>query len=344
MEPVLQRWEAVSVKAEGEEPSATGEAQQGVPALIPYPGAACPPGWALKEEPEFQQGMGKKLGMSPQQGTVFYRWKMFSGGSEGDVPSIELLGVPSGGSAGEVPQVDLHGMPSGGAEEDVPQVDLQGTFSGGWEGVDMQQQGDPLWRSQGKPAQHGGLPVPALEKPYKCSVCDKSFGQSSHLIQHQVSHTGEKPYKCHECGKGFTWSSALAQHRRIHRGERPFVCPECGKSFSQSSNLSTHRRTHTGEKPFVCPDCGRGFSQNSNLAAHRRTHTGDVASAAGASSRALPSPSIRRPTRRGGTREGCGGPACRKSLPLGQPWLMGSCATRQTLLTRSRPTRTRSGL
>ncbi|KAG6926606.1 zinc finger protein 431, partial [Chelydra serpentina] len=141
--------------------------------------------------------------------------EMFSGGSEGDVPSIELLGVPSGGSAGEVPQVDLHGMPSGGAEEDVPQVDLQGTFSGGWEGVDMQQQGDPLWRSQGKPAQHGGLPVPALEKPYKCSVCDKSFGQSSHLIQHQVSHTGEKPYKCHECGKGFTWSSALAQHRRI---------------------------------------------------------------------------------------------------------------------------------
>ncbi|XP_057624059.1 LOW QUALITY PROTEIN: zinc finger protein 22-like [Chionomys nivalis] len=111
------------------------------------------------------------------------------------------------------------------------------------------------------------------EKPYKCSRCSKSFGQSSTLFQHQKIHTGKKSHKCADCGKSFFQSSNLIQHRRIHTGEKPYKCDECGERFKQSSNLIQHQRVHTGEKPYCCDECGRCFSQSSHLIQHQRTHT-----------------------------------------------------------------------
>lgn len=52
-----------------------------------------------------------------------------------------------------------------------------------------------------------------------------------------VSGTSKPEIKCEQCGKTFGSSSALAKHKLTHSDERKYVCGTCGKGFKRQDHL-----------------------------------------------------------------------------------------------------------
>uniref|UniRef100_T1KBX3 C2H2-type domain-containing protein n=2 Tax=Tetranychus urticae TaxID=32264 RepID=T1KBX3_TETUR len=113
------------------------------------------------------------------------------------------------------------------------------------------------------------------DKPFQCTICNKSFGYKHVLQNHERTHTGEKPFQCRECQKKFTRDHHLKTHMRLHTGEKPYQCEHCNKLFVQVANLRRHLRTHTGERPYACDACESKFSDSNQLKAHKLIHKGE---------------------------------------------------------------------
>lgn len=82
---------------------------------------------------------------------------------------------------------------------------------------------------------------------HTCSYCGKQV-QASYLKRHIRLHVEGKPFKCSVCKKSFSHRGNLNQHYRIHTGEKPYVCQICSKAFTQKSNLQMHMKKHLFEK------------------------------------------------------------------------------------------------
>ena len=91
------------------------------------------------------------------------------------------------------------------------------------------------------------------ERPFNCSMCEKSFRDRSELNRHSRRHTGDLPYKCGTCSKGFLRRERYITHCRIHTGEKPYVCGVCNRGYRDKRELKKHQATHNHGEPGGSP-------------------------------------------------------------------------------------------
>ena len=115
----------------------------------------------------------------------------------------------------------------------------------------------------------------AAQKPYTCSLCNKSFTQNDTMIIHMRTHTEEKPFTCILCSKPCSTKSNLNSHMQIHTGEKPFSCLICNKMFVRKTHVKRHIQTHTGEKLYSCSQCNKSYTRPCSLRSHMMSHTSE---------------------------------------------------------------------
>ncbi|XP_035684807.1 zinc finger protein 665-like [Branchiostoma floridae] len=81
--------------------------------------------------------------------------------------------------------------------------------------------------------------------PYKCDQCGYASSKKHFLDKHMLKHT--EPYVCW-CGFRTADSSLLLVHRATHTGENPYKCDQCDFSTSSKDSMEQHKATHTTEK------------------------------------------------------------------------------------------------
>lgn len=130
-------------------------------------------------------------------------------------------------------------------------------------------------------------------KPYRCSVCARSFFNEIGLQNHLWSHLPADSrrvlgaaanglpqrvapvYSSRGVLHTNTAAAAAAAAAAVAGvGGLRFACPICGKKISTKGNLKVHLETHRPKGKYGCDICGRVFKTQSNLCRHKDYHGG----------------------------------------------------------------------
>ncbi|XP_026764219.2 transcriptional repressor CTCFL-like [Galleria mellonella] len=115
------------------------------------------------------------------------------------------------------------------------------------------------------------------ERPFPCSLCDRTFTQQSSVQAHQES--AHQIYfietTCEICGKFIRGRNAVYKHMRRHKDEG-YQCDICKKILKTKCTLRSHLVRHTGVKSYTCEKCASTFFTIAELGNHKRfTHNKD---------------------------------------------------------------------
>ncbi|ODM87040.1 Myeloid zinc finger 1 [Orchesella cincta] len=107
---------------------------------------------------------------------------------------------------------------------------------------------------------HESVHVDQKNKKFVCIFCEKRFSEQASLNIHILRHVREKHVECNVCSMSFVTKSAADSHSKIHSAKQnanfKHSCIICDMSLENKFILQTHIHTHTREKPYACRKCG----------------------------------------------------------------------------------------
>ena len=100
---------------------------------------------------------------------------------------------------------------------------------------------------------------------FKCRYCTLEYITYNAQFKHEQGHD-EKPYLCTICNKTFMYKKHLEEHERVHSRKNLFPCPSrgCKRSYTTKAALNAHTIVHE-DKQFKCDTCSKTFNTKPNI-------------------------------------------------------------------------------
>lgn len=105
------------------------------------------------------------------------------------------------------------------------------------------------------------------KEAFECYMCKVRFSHENLQSHFKTVHKGRKPFKCTVCNKTFMMKRTLTDHiSAVHEGKNLLQCPYCVKTFGYKTSLDDHiSKVHEGKSELhrvKCKLCDKVLSKN----------------------------------------------------------------------------------